>query len=1136
MVWWKKGFSLLLIVALIMTTTPAMAEEPQQASDAPLPEFEVPSKPGNQSVQTREVTEQGEEDPSVIHEERTEEPVAPGMTLTRFNRFDTEGWLQGAIMSVDLSEETVKTDLLTPGKVAESAPLSEQMKESGAIAGVNGDFFDISNTQATIGAEVQSGKLLKSGSSLNAMVTADKLGRISQLLLQGTVTAGEKHYALSGVNALSVGADELVMFTSQWGDASRSHLKVGADEYAEVLLSDGKVVEILSGEVYAGPISNNETVLSGKGNGAAFLQSLAIGTDVQIAYETNPQYKDLLFAVGGNVQLVKDGKINTTDDGDRHPRTAVGFSQDGKRMILAAVDGRSNDSRGMTYLELAKLMKAEGAWMALNLDGGGSTTMVSRPLGQDALSVVNHPSDGSERSIPNGIGVWSEAKSGKLKGFRIEAHSDRVFPGLTRTFRAFAYDTAYAPFEMDDDQIKWRGYPGKIGGFEGNVFKAKHPGKGDVRAQYRGVKSEVPVHVLGEPVSLAIEPSLIGLESGGSDTFLVTGEDREGYSTFIEPRDVKLTYDKDVIDIKANDDGSFTVTPRVESGATMVTAQVGKLKTYLGVTVSLEARQIDNFEDQTNPWTFFKFPSEVKGSLEYVDAPDREGQAIKLSYDFTTTTRTRAVYAFPPGGSVELPGDVKKLGVNVYGNEANGHWLRARIIDAAGAPHVLDLDFGVDWNGWKYVEADIPPGVVYPVRLDRIYLVETDRNKQDTGYVMFDDVTVKVTQPLDLPEQERAEDPLILEYGELPENMWKFAVISDLQLVADNPDSKEIRNAKKVLQAVNKEEDVEFVLFNGDVVDYDTDEQYAFAKTLIEENLDLPYYVVPGNHEVYGTDSLDNFHEAFGEDHQTFDHEGTRFILMNTAFGGLRLSNPEQWFMIKSALESAMTDDSIHNVVLLGHHPLKDPLPDGAHDMTDQKEADLLESLLTDFREQSGKPAIVISAHAQMVNLDRRDGIAYMITGPVGKGTYAAPDNGGFYNYALFGVDPRVKPDERQAGHLLNKHGKPGKEWIQAEIRPVLEDVTIAKSEYTVGEWETIEWTGVQAEGWRFPLKYPATLQYEGSDKLVIKGQKQRDHRHRAIAEFNPEDQTIRFFREGSVELTVRTGDFVKTFMLEGKK
>jgi hypothetical protein len=101
----------------------------------------------------------------------------------------------------------------------------------------------------------------------------------------------------------------------------------------------------------------------------------------------------------------------------RHPRTAVGLSADHTKLYLAVVDGRQASSVGMTCAELSKLMKGLGAFEALNLDGGGSSTMV---LGG---SVVNSPSDGSERVTANHLALFAPANGsrGILKGAVYEA-------------------------------------------------------------------------------------------------------------------------------------------------------------------------------------------------------------------------------------------------------------------------------------------------------------------------------------------------------------------------------------------------------------------------------------------------------------------------------------------------------------------------------------------------------------------------------------------------------------------------------------------------------------------------------------------------------------------------------------------
>lgn len=109
----------------------------------------------------------------------------------------------------------------------------------------------------------------------------------------------------------------------------------------------------------------------------------------------------MMDAIGGSPVLMKDGQIVIEPCSayvcGRHPRTAVGFTSTGK-ILLVTVDGRRSDSVGMTVVQLARLFKYLGAEAALNLDGGGSATMVLKG------KVVNRPSDsGGERAVVSSL-------------------------------------------------------------------------------------------------------------------------------------------------------------------------------------------------------------------------------------------------------------------------------------------------------------------------------------------------------------------------------------------------------------------------------------------------------------------------------------------------------------------------------------------------------------------------------------------------------------------------------------------------------------------------------------------------------------------------------------------------------------
>jgi uncharacterized protein (TIGR03382 family) len=107
-------------------------------------------------------------------------------------------------------------------------------------------------------------------------------------------------------------------------------------------------------------------------------------------------------AVNGDATVVLHGAAVDCGGcgGGRAPRTSAGYSEDGGTLYLVTVDGRTTASRGMTIDELAVLMHSIGAYRAMNLDGGGSSTMWTSSGG-----VVNSPSDGSERTVGNHLGV-----------------------------------------------------------------------------------------------------------------------------------------------------------------------------------------------------------------------------------------------------------------------------------------------------------------------------------------------------------------------------------------------------------------------------------------------------------------------------------------------------------------------------------------------------------------------------------------------------------------------------------------------------------------------------------------------------------------------------------------------------------
>jgi hypothetical protein len=168
-----------------------------------------------------------------------------------------------------------------------------------------------------------------------------------------------------------------------------------------VVLDDGVGGSARCGPAPLAPVGSDVLTAPAGGPDAALVTDLPPGEVVRLSWSLG--WPDVLDAIGGSPVLVQGGAVvgsavsGTDGFSRRNPRTAVGHRADGT-VLLVTVSGRGKDgSVGMTLRELAELFVRLGASDALNLDGGGSTTMV---IGGELQNV---PSDGLERAVSSAL-------------------------------------------------------------------------------------------------------------------------------------------------------------------------------------------------------------------------------------------------------------------------------------------------------------------------------------------------------------------------------------------------------------------------------------------------------------------------------------------------------------------------------------------------------------------------------------------------------------------------------------------------------------------------------------------------------------------------------------------------------------
>ena len=319
-------------------------------------------------------------------------------------------------------------------------------RAAGAIAGVNAGFFVFDPAAGApgdpAGAGVYGGRLLSEAISGRPALTfrSDARGSaVTRLRWTGAVSNSRgRSLPLDGINRVPTlirncggtaddlptaqplhdvtcsDPDELVAFTPEFGP------RTPAGEGVEAVLDQrGVVLDVRSPR--GGALPPNGRSVQATGDLASALRAIAqpgqrlrLSTALRTSTNRTLPLTRYTSVVNGGPELVRDGSLHVTPATDgmvhpgdpsfyygwvhkRNPRTFAGTDRRG-RLVLVTADGRSTGSLGLSILETARVARSLGLVDAINLDGGGSTTMV---VGGD---VINDPSDSSgERPVGDAL-------------------------------------------------------------------------------------------------------------------------------------------------------------------------------------------------------------------------------------------------------------------------------------------------------------------------------------------------------------------------------------------------------------------------------------------------------------------------------------------------------------------------------------------------------------------------------------------------------------------------------------------------------------------------------------------------------------------------------------------------------------
>ncbi len=686
------------------------------------------------------------------------EVIGPGVFYQRYQLTTQAGPLEVSLATIDLNDPYVALVVATQhgtitGPDERLSGIADRLR---AEVGINADYFDINESGSPLNIVGINGRILHEPDQKAAfIVQGDKQVTMSPLVWSGQLTLPTGATLPIGlVNEWSVGAN-LALLTAEFGsvrayDATEAVLvPIGGDQY--------KVAQLDQSLTELDALPTNELAIVAHGDSAQVLAQMRVGDVVHLSAQGDNVLASMTFAVGGGPLLVKDGQpfIDPSppapEETDvRNPVTGAGISRDGRTLWLVVVDGRvPARSIGLTRPQLAEFFIALGAQMAMAFDSGGSSEMVIRHLGDPQASVANTPSDGRERSIADGLFVLNTAPVGPAVRLIVAPQHTSLFDrapallkGSSLAVVVHGVDENEQPVTIAPSDITLStNDPATATITSSGLLTARGSGNTEVTASANGVRGLLRVRVVPSIDSLEIVVPLATVPTGGKSRLSVQAATSDAQPIVLDTSAIHWASQGRQGQVLA--DGTFVAGPM--PAKTLVMARAGGA-TASAIVLSGEhsatVQGIPQPGSSPGTWHYVARPPDLPGGVDATSAPDGAA-ALRLAYDFSSTSTTRAAYAQT---ELALAGQPLALAIDVYGDR-NGEWLRGGYRNADGNDESLTLARHVDWQGWKTIRVSVPHQAAWPIVWTRFYVVEASKGAKEQGSLWFRNFTLFFAGP-----------------------------------------------------------------------------------------------------------------------------------------------------------------------------------------------------------------------------------------------------------------------------------------------------------------------------------------------------------------------------------------------------
>ncbi|MCL2573184.1 MAG: phosphodiester glycosidase family protein [Defluviitaleaceae bacterium] len=718
--------------------------------------------------------------PQVFSETRQTHHITRNTFLHRVTRLTSAGLVDISVLEIPLDDPYLAVSALNSNvELGLKQPTTTILRDNQAIAGVNGDFFGLAGRHSVpLGFEMIDGEM-------SAQRGANQYSDDSASFLLGDYGFIDfvRPYVglrLDGENIFYVGLMNMVTnlnwpsFLTHGYTTSTESIDARLGRTYKIVVEDGIVVGRTHYTVY---IPENGFVVIM--NPATYYENEHLfhwGQQAEMVVGANVDLEGITTAISGSHRILHNGVI-TAPSSSRDPRTLLGLNAEGNRLILMTIDGR-NHSIGATLAEAATYMQQFGAFNAINLDGGGSTTMAATLPG-GSLSVVNTPSEGTQRAVINTIGLVNRSAMGPVTSLNISqvpitTHAPAGAPvptpppfgpitslninapqniavGMVTPIQVFGYDDylnrqAVSFGALDTSIINAVLVEGGLMPLdEGNVIIQASDGQNHVWQGFNAIR-------IAE-----IVPS----EQEISGTVGVTfhGVDNLGHHVPLNP--AHLTFEVFPESLGSFVNGQFTATgegfgwARASLPATSTATMSASV--FIPINIYRPSRQIDVMDG--GQVTFTANPG-VTGRAYFSEEQRSVGtHSLRIEYAFEEGMRNQfANIAYAGGDAV----NAITYRLAVYGNNG-GHRLTGNVLDNAGNNYTIEFTDAINFTGWRDLTARVPADAVHPVILTDFRVESTHETEAAEFELFLDNLRVHERlehEPAITPTGTVARDPL----------------------------------------------------------------------------------------------------------------------------------------------------------------------------------------------------------------------------------------------------------------------------------------------------------------------------------------------------------------------------------------